>query len=138
MPAKKNDLVETFSARLRAAREAAGLRQVDVANLAGLSEEPYARLERGVALPRLETFFALVKALNVKGEYFIDDQPGGAAPPSPDGSGVVPAPPSEESPESADFRRLLRAARKLDAREVNLVAQLAEVLGKNRRNSEDE
>lgn len=116
--------VEGFSKKLRETREAAGLRQADVAKLVGLSEESYARLERGSSLPRLETFFAVSRVLSLKVEDFTDlktEKTEQAEEGEADSSGTQ---------ESADFRRLLRAARKLDARELNLMAQIAETFGK--------
>lgn len=142
MPAKKQELVDGFSKRLRERREAAGLRQADVAALVGLSEEPYARLERGLALPRVETLVALAHAFNVTSDSLlglgavstvttVSESLVEEAEAGDEGSETVESV-VEPVMESPDFRRLLRSARKLDARSLNLVAQLSESLGSAR------
>lgn len=137
MPAKKQELVDGFSKRLRERRESAGLRQADIAAIVGLSEEPYARLERGMALPRVETLVALARALNMTSDSLlgiaaVGDVPTVSEPSAKDATGVESdvEPVVEPVAESPDFRRLLRSARKLDARSLNLVAQLSETLAK--------
>ncbi len=62
-------LHQAFTAALRAAREACGWSQADLAGRAGISVEAYGRLERGRVLPRASTLVRLARALNVR----VDD-----------------------------------------------------------------
>lgn len=132
MVVKKQDLAESFSKRLKETRESSGLRQADVAKLVGLSEEPYARLERGAALPRIETLVSLVIAFNVTSDSLLGldllAEKTASEKEKPESEVNPVEVPEEPALDSADFRRLLRSARKLDARSLNLVAQLSESL----------
>ena len=62
-------LHRTFTNALRAAREACGWSQADLAGRVGISVEAYGRLERGRVLPRAATLVRLARALNVR----VDD-----------------------------------------------------------------
>jgi transcriptional regulator with XRE-family HTH domain len=52
--------------KFRAAREKAGLKQVDVADAAHLNITYYAQIERGEANPSLEKIHAIMKVLKIK------------------------------------------------------------------------
>jgi transcriptional regulator with XRE-family HTH domain len=61
-----DDSVIVFGRRLRAARKARGLKQIEVAAKANVSPNHYARLERGEIKPKYEMIEKLAKALGVK------------------------------------------------------------------------
>ncbi|HVC35835.1 MAG TPA: helix-turn-helix transcriptional regulator [Candidatus Dormibacteraeota bacterium] len=61
-----DDSVIVFGRRLRAARKACGLTQIEVAAKANVSPNHYARLERGEIKPKYEMIEKLAKALGVK------------------------------------------------------------------------
>lgn len=46
-------------------RKKASLTQEELAEKVGIAEKHYGRLERGICLPALDTFFNLVKVLNI-------------------------------------------------------------------------
>lgn len=58
-------LKKTIGKAARRARVSLGLTQEDVAERIGVSIEFYSRIERGAALPGLETFIAIALALQV-------------------------------------------------------------------------
>lgn len=61
----------TVGPRLKLARKALGLTQEDAAELIGISSEFYARMERGNALPSVETLRKLANALRVSVDYLL-------------------------------------------------------------------
>ncbi|MBC7708128.1 helix-turn-helix transcriptional regulator [Polaromonas sp.] len=60
-----NDLQKKIARRLKTHRENIQLSQLEIANLAGVSSNYYARLERGESMPSAETIVKLAKALKV-------------------------------------------------------------------------
>lgn len=108
--------MSSFASRLRAAREARGFSQEDLAKLASISSDTISRLERGLdsSAKPLHSLVELARALEVSTDHLL----------GLDGDAST-APPEEPAP---DMRRLLRAARQLGVRELNLVAQLADAL----------
>jgi transcriptional regulator with XRE-family HTH domain len=106
-----------FSKRLRAAREARSLSQEELAQLVLSSPDTIARFERG-SEPKASTLAELSRVLGVSADHLL---------------GLTEAPPAqvpadERSDLTPDMRRLLKTARKLGTRELNLVAQLADAL----------
>ena len=61
----RDQLAEIMGANLRAIRTARNLTQAEVAEAISVSDEFYARLERGKSLPSMDTLLALVSALDV-------------------------------------------------------------------------
>ncbi len=57
--------IERAAARLRKARRAKELTQVEVAKKAGISENHYAQIERGEKNPSLSTFQSIIDAIGV-------------------------------------------------------------------------
>ena len=109
----------TLATRLRAAREARGFSQEDLARLALLSPDALARLERG-SDPKASALVELARALEVSADHLLGLGAGEDGTPAPvvqKGSDLTP-----------DMRRLLRSARQLGSKELNLVAQLADAL----------
>jgi transcriptional regulator with XRE-family HTH domain len=78
MPAEKDD---TFPARLRELRAAAGLTQFELAVKAGLQPGTIARLEQGTAQPEWNTVRALAAGLGLSVAAF--EQPPTTRTPSP-------------------------------------------------------
>jgi len=62
--------VESFPGRLKELRQAAGLTQSRLAELAGLSKNGIAQLEQGSRDPAWATVFALAQALRVSTDAF--------------------------------------------------------------------
>lgn len=60
-----SDIRNHFAVELRAARQAAGMTQEDLAGATGTSVDFLSKLERGLNSPSLETLAALVKALSL-------------------------------------------------------------------------
>jgi transcriptional regulator with XRE-family HTH domain len=63
--------IERTAARLRKARRASGLTQVEVAKKAGISENHYAQIERGEKNPTVSTFKSIIKAIGVSSEEIL-------------------------------------------------------------------
>lgn len=57
--------IERTAQRIRAARLAKRLTQVDVAKRAGISENHYAQIERGEKNPTTSTFLSIIEAIGV-------------------------------------------------------------------------
>lgn len=62
---------ETFADRLKALREAAGISQYRLAQLAGISKQNVSRLELGRSEPSWETVQALARALRLEVSAFV-------------------------------------------------------------------
>ncbi len=56
---------------IKKTRNEARLTQSEVAEASGISVNHYAKIERGEIVPGLETFLAIVKALNAKSSDFL-------------------------------------------------------------------
>ncbi|WP_406628298.1 helix-turn-helix domain-containing protein [Patulibacter brassicae] len=61
-----------FAANVRAAREASGFTQEDVADRSGIHPTEVSRIERGLRDPRISTVLRLAKALDVPPSSLID------------------------------------------------------------------
>lgn len=112
---------QSFGERLRALREQMGLKQADIAKMANIATESYARLERDNSTPTVETLKVLAQVFSTSIDVLVGRER------------------ASESLEvvNADMRRLIKAARKLGSRELNLTAQLAEELGRSRTKTEE-
>jgi transcriptional regulator with XRE-family HTH domain len=64
--------IERTAARLRKARLAKKLTQVEVAKKAGISENHYAQIERGEKNPTLSTFSSIIKAIGISSTEILD------------------------------------------------------------------
>ncbi len=64
--------VKRFGANVRAAREAKGWTQEDLASASGLATVQVSRVERGVREIRLTTLLRLVTALEIKPNRLLD------------------------------------------------------------------
>lgn len=58
---------------LRKVRHQRGMRQEDLAEASGISLTYYGALERGEKIPSLETFIAILNALNVSADVILCD-----------------------------------------------------------------
>jgi transcriptional regulator with XRE-family HTH domain len=65
--------IERTAARLRKARLAKKLTQVEVAKKAGISENHYAQIERGEKNPTLSTFTNIIKAIGVSSTEILGE-----------------------------------------------------------------
>jgi len=61
-----NKSVQEIASKLRNIRLTKGMKQVDVAEKAGLNSNYYARVERGEAIPTVVTLKKILTALKVK------------------------------------------------------------------------
>lgn len=64
-----------LAVRLKAFREARGLRSADLARAAGLSKQLYAKYERGEVLPRWDAVVRLAEALGVSLDELKEETP---------------------------------------------------------------
>jgi transcriptional regulator with XRE-family HTH domain len=64
--------IEQTAKRLRAARLAKQLTQVEVAKRAGISENHYAQIERGEKNPTTSTFRNIIEAIGVASGEILD------------------------------------------------------------------
>lgn len=62
---------KVFGERLKAAREAKGLTQDQLSALVDTSPNHLSALERGLKLPRLETFVAIANALDLSADALL-------------------------------------------------------------------
>jgi transcriptional regulator with XRE-family HTH domain len=108
--------MDLFSTRLRAAREAQSLSQEELAKLVLLSTDSLARLERG-SEPKGGAVVNLARALGVSCDHLLGLD-----------EALVPPAVEDRADLTPDMRRLLKTARRLGVRELNLVAQLADAL----------
>jgi transcriptional regulator with XRE-family HTH domain len=67
----ENSAVRRFGRNLQAARESAGITQVGLAGLAGLTDSRVQKLEAGEAEPTLALIVRLARALNVPTRQLI-------------------------------------------------------------------
>lgn len=65
--------IERTATRLRKARLAKNLTQVEVAKKAGISENHYAQIERGEKNPTISTFTSIIKALGVSSAEILGE-----------------------------------------------------------------
>ena len=61
----KNSVVKSVAKKLKAARLARGLTQLEVARRSGITANHYAKIERGEAEPTISTLKALVGGLRI-------------------------------------------------------------------------
>ena len=62
---------KAFGERLKAVREAKGMTQEQLSALVDIGPNHLSALERGVKLPRLETFVAIANALGVSADMLL-------------------------------------------------------------------
>ena len=65
--------ISTFAARLKALREAKGLKRAEVADRIGTTGPIYGRYERGERTPAIDTARAIAQALDVSLDYLVGD-----------------------------------------------------------------
>lgn len=114
-------LARHVGAVAREARARAGLTQAEVAERAELATEVYARLERGLMLPSVPSLLRLCRALGVDANSLL-----GLVTDTPPPWLAQAAPPSEERPA---LRRLLRSVRRLGAKQVDALTNVARFMG---------
>ena len=96
-----------FAIRLKELRTAAGLTQGELAEKAGLSQAAISDIEQGRRAPLWETGIALVKALGVGCDVFLEE----AAPAAPSPRGR-PIKPSDDATASAPPEEVKAKGRK--------------------------
>jgi len=120
-------LANTIGAGLLTARKATGLTQAETASLCGLAPEVYGRYERGQQLPSVPMLAKLLMTLHAEPNAVLGLGPSNAPRPGK----PLPLPMAaffQGLQNTTNMRRLLRAARHLQPRQLRLVAQLAEQL----------
>ena len=116
----QNKLALHLGAVAREARQGAGLTQREVAERVGIVTEVYGRLERGELLPRLPTFLRVCRALGLDANALLGFS--SAQPP------VWLVPPSSAELEPPAVRRLLRAVRPLNPRQLTALTHVASAM----------
>lgn len=112
-----------FGEKLRTLRAEKNLSQADFAALVRMSTDVVSRIERGLVNPSPQQLVVFAVALEVSSDKLLGLADGGAA----DG-GTADGGAEGSDGGLADLRRLMRTARQLGSRELNLTAQLAEAL----------
>lgn len=110
------ELAKAIGAAARVARTRLGLSQADAAERAGISSEFYARIERGGTLPSTPTLVAMADALQVSADVLLGRRRGPIRRPTRQAA---------DEPESREFRRLLRRARKANPKTLRLLNLVA-------------
>ena len=108
----RDQLAEIMGNNLRAARMARNLTQAEVAEAIAVSNEFYARLERGRSLPSLDTLLAILTALDLPADELF----GVAIAPRP-----LPDPLADASPKVAQLVRRIRLLDREAHRVINLL-----------------
>jgi transcriptional regulator with XRE-family HTH domain len=106
----------------KAAREArleAGLTQADVAERIDVATEVYGRLERGLMLPSVLTFWRLCLVLRLPADRLL----GFASRKGTPGGSRLPA-----ERDSAQVRRLMRSVRKLNGSQLRALSSMVAAL----------
>ena len=103
-------LSATIGAAMKRARKSLRLTQEQASELIGITPEFYARMERGRALPSVETFDRLVECLQVEADLLLGLIPGPGEPRPP----KEPQPGGDLPTDTPPLRRLLRQLRKSD------------------------
>lgn len=67
----RDELQHLFSVRLRLARKARHLRQVELARMLGLKPSSIAHLEGGRSLPNLANLFLIAQALEISTDFLL-------------------------------------------------------------------
>lgn len=111
-----DELGMSIGATARAAREAMGLTQAQVAELVGLVPLVYSRLERGKMLPSVPTLLRICEALDIS----ADEALGRLATGNRGKKG------REEA--SVSLRRLITLGRKLDEKQLEALVHVAQVM----------
>lgn len=118
------ELAKVIGAAARRRRKALKLTQEDAAERIRVSVEFYARIERGNALPSVQTFARMTSALGISADALL----GRPAPASPGDDTWLAAQPPNDPPE---IRRVLRLLRKSSHSTLRLVTLLVKELEKN-------
>jgi transcriptional regulator with XRE-family HTH domain len=108
------ELARSIGSAAREARSRAGLTQVEVATLVGISPMVYSRLERGKVMPSVPTLRRLSSALHISADTLLGLAGQGAAPELPKRTHGKP------DTGSSSLRRLLTLVLRMD--EVQLQA----------------
>ena len=116
----KAKLALHIGAVAREARTKAKMTQEEAAERVGIATEVYGRLERGNMLPSLPTLVKLCRALAIDANPLL-----GFASSQPPAWLVPETPPDGELP---TLRRLLRAARRLEPRQLSALSVVAGAL----------
>jgi transcriptional regulator with XRE-family HTH domain len=117
-------LAASFARQLRAARQARGWTQAELAERAGIAVEVCGRLERGRVLPRADTLVRLAVVLAVSTDALL-----GQALPGGGGSGErTAAEPEAEYSGRPELRRLVRRLGDESPRTVRLLDALVSSL----------
>ncbi|WP_428268647.1 helix-turn-helix domain-containing protein [Haliangium sp.] len=114
-------LAQSIGQAARAARISLQLTQEDAAERIGVSVEFYSRIERGAALPSLQTFVRMSYVLDVSSDVMIGRrtaEPGGVSPK------VVTSLLPQAQEERPEVRRVLRRLRTASSGTLRFVALL--------------
>ena len=111
-----DELGTTIGATARAAREALGLTQAQVAERVGLVPLVYSRLERGKMLPSVPTLLRICDALDISADEALGR-------PVTNKGGK-----KRGEDESVNLRRLVTLGRKLDEKQLEALVHVAQVM----------
>lgn len=63
--------MQNYGIRLKEARKAKGLTQAEAAEMTGILQQAWQRLERGTPDPKMSTIFNICKTLNISADWLI-------------------------------------------------------------------
>ena len=113
--ALKNTLRTAIGSNARAARKALDLTQDQAADRIGVSAEFYARIERGNALPSVDTLARMAPSLNISADQLLDTE-----------GPLVPA--SDTAPKLSQQRQYILDRVRDDKDRIRLVTALLKAL----------
>ncbi|WP_043709110.1 helix-turn-helix transcriptional regulator [Corallococcus macrosporus] len=114
------ELAITIGTAAREAREKLGMTRAEVAERVGLVEPAYRRMERGKVLPSVTVLHRLSLTLGLSPEVLLGT--------APQATGKKSSRPPLLDAETAELRRLLSLARKLDAEKLDALLHVADAL----------
>lgn len=63
--------MENYGIRLKEARKAKGLTQTEAAEMIGLHQQAWQRLERGTLDPKMSTIYTICKSLEISADWLM-------------------------------------------------------------------
>jgi transcriptional regulator with XRE-family HTH domain len=114
------ELARKIGEAAREARGRAGLTQVEVAALVGITPMVYSRLERGKLMPSVPTLRRLSSALHISADALLGLSGQGAAP--------EPATSRKQDTGSSSLRRLLTLVLRMDEKQLQALIGMAGAL----------
>lgn len=118
---------------MKQARRARQWKQARVADAIGISEQFYGRIERGTALPSMDTFAKLLTLFELSASAVLGFEPATAEASRDDTAEADQDDAADASRDPPVLRRIARRLRRVPARGRRLVSKLLDELDRQRR-----